>query len=160
MNELKHFHVYRISEEFYSITNWEDYKVHIKSNRPNLILVIEYEEYPDSVLCIPISKDDDKKRKYYNIMKRYKNNVHPLDFNQYDNYALIQNSFFLNKRFVDGIFTVNGVHVEVIDNNTQSDIMQKFESLYAIYKHRGPLPIQVDYDVVYSIQKEYISQSL
>lgn len=160
MNELKQFHVYKLSEEFYSITNWEDYKVHVKSNRPNLILVLEYEEYPDSVLCIPISKDDDKKRKYYNIMRRYKNNVHPLDFNQYDNYALIQNSFFLSKRFVGGNFTVNGVHVEVIDNNTQSDIIQKFESLYAIYKHRGPLSIQVDYDVVYNIQKEYISQNL
>lgn len=159
MNELKHFHVYKVSEEFYNITNWQNYKVHLKPERPNLVLLLEYEEYPDSVLCIPISKDNGKNRKYYNIMQRHKNNVHPLDFNQYDNYALIQNSFFLKKRFIEGAFTVNGVHVEVVDNNTQNEIIKKFESLYAIYKHRGPLPIQVDYDIVYNIQNEYISQN-
>lgn len=159
MSELKNFHVYKISEEFYNITNWQEYKVHVKSERPNLVLLLEYEEYPDSVLCIPISKDDDKRRKYYRIMQRHPNNVHPLDFNQYDNYALIQNAFFINKRFIDDPFTVNEVHVKVIDHNLQDDIMKKFRSLYAIYKSRGPLLIQVDYDIVYNIQNEYISHN-
>lgn len=156
MNALKDFHLYKINEEFYNITNWKNHKVRIKNGRPNLILILENQKYPDSVLCIPISKDDNKQKKYKKVMRKHPNNVHPLTFNQYDNYALIQNSFFLRKEFVDAPFTVNGIHVEIVDKNVQRIINQKFNALYAIYKHNGPLPIQVNYDVVYNIQDEYI----
>lgn len=158
MSRLKHFHLYKITEEFYEITNWQDYKISVKPERPNIILVLVYEQYPDSVLCIPISKDDDKRGKYNRIMGKHPKNVHPLDFNQYENYALIQNSFFLRKEFVGEEFTVNEEHVKIIDNKTQKNVEKKFKSLYAIYRHQGPLDIQVDFDTVYNIQNEYIKK--
>ncbi|WP_013401938.1 hypothetical protein ACNR9V_20220 (plasmid) [Parageobacillus thermoglucosidasius] len=56
----ENFKIYFIKEEFFSIMDWAQYKIPIKEKRPVLILVIEKEEFPDGLFCIPITKDDDK----------------------------------------------------------------------------------------------------
>ena len=64
--------------------------------------------------------------------------------------------FFLRKEFVGDKFTVNGVHVGIVDRNIQSKIIKKFEKLYAIYKHGKMISVQVDYREVFKIQNNYI----
>lgn len=152
------FHLYKISPDFFTITDWSKEKVHLKDNRPNLILVVEHKDYPDCVCCIPISKDDEKNGKYASVAKRYPNNVHSLKFNQYDNYALIQNFFFLRKEFVNDPFLVRKLHVSIPDNNTQKEINKKIGIFLAMYKANKAIPIQVDLDKVLQIQNDYLNK--
>lgn len=70
-----------MKKAFFKVTDWKIHKVHLKSNRPNLVIIIEYETFPNCVLCIPVSKDDDKHKKYLRVMSKHANNVHPLTFN-------------------------------------------------------------------------------
>lgn len=62
------FKVFLLSDEFYNICDWQKYKIPIKKNRPALILAIEDLDNPDKLHCIPISKDDDKNKKYANLI--------------------------------------------------------------------------------------------
>lgn len=152
------FHLYKISPAFFSITDWSKEKIHIKDNRPNLILTIENKEYPDCVFCIPISKDDDKSNKYKKILQKHPDNVHPLSFNQYDSYALIQNFFALRKEFIGDPFTVNSIHVSIPDNNIQKQIQKKCNKFLALYKAKKPVHIQVDINKVLNTQLEALEQ--
>lgn len=152
------FHLYKISFDFFSITDWSKEKIHVKDSRPNLILTINHKDYPDCVFCIPISKDDDKSHKYRHVFSKHPDNVHPLSFNQYDNYALIQNFFVLRKEFIGDPFTVNRVHVSIPDTNTQRAIQKKCNKFLALYKAEKPLKIQIDIDKVLSKQIDYLKQ--
>jgi len=152
------YSLYKISQEFFEINSkWRDYKISLKSDRPTLIVVLDVESNSNYLACIPISKDDDKSGKYKNIMQKHPDNVEPLHFNQYDNYALIQNFFYIRKEFVGEQFTVNSVHVTIPDINKQKAILKKINVLKARYDHGKPLPIQVDLDEVKKIQDNYLS---
>lgn len=152
------YSLYKIKQEFFDVNpEWSDYKITLKSDRPTLIVVLDTDVESDYLVCIPISKDDDKSGKYGNILRRHPNNVEPLDFNQYDNYALIQNFFYIRKEFVGEEFTVNDIHVSIVDTNKQKAILRKINVLKARYEHGNPLFLQVDLEEVKKIQEEYLA---
>jgi hypothetical protein len=129
----------------------------VKTNRPVILLTIVDPTYPGALCCIPISKDDDKNGKYRNLSQRKPDLVQSIDINEYDNFLLIQNMFYIRKEFVGEPFTVNGVHTEIKDRNLQRTISQKVAKLNALM-NQGKLSF-VDRKEVYEIQVQHLKES-
>lgn len=149
------YKVFKLTQEFHSICDWSIYKILISEQRPGLILVLEDAKYPDALCCIPISKDDDKRQKFRNLLLSKPDNVHPIKMNQYDNYLLIQNMFYVRKEFIGPPFTVKGIQVEVKNTTVKEDIMKKVKTIDALIK-TGKLPYFVPREQVYDIQVKYL----
>lgn len=149
------YKVFKLSREFHQICDWRNYKIPLSEQRPGLLMVIEDSSYPDSVCCIPISKDDNKANKYRDIMIKHPDQVHPINMNQYDNYLLIQNMFYVRKEFIGSPFTVNNVHVEVKNTTQQEEILKKVKKMDALMKN-GIVSRFVPRQQVYDIQMQYL----
>ncbi|OMF66417.1 hypothetical protein MKY66_28165 [Paenibacillus sp. FSL R5-0766] len=149
------FKVYKLKQEFHSICDWREYKISINEQRPGLLLVLEDEQFPDSLCCIPISKDDDKHNKYKQLMISKPTNVHPIKMNQYDNYLLIQNMFYVRKEFIGDPFTVKQIHIEIKNSAEREVIMKKVKKMNALIKS-GKLPYFVPRKEVHDIQISYL----
>ncbi|MBG9987341.1 hypothetical protein HZY91_10735 [Facklamia sp. DSM 111018] len=63
-------------------------------------------------------------------MNKYPNNVHPIDIDEYDNYALIQNFIFLKKEFIGEAFTVNNIHSSIVKEDDQKNIKKKLATQF------------------------------
>lgn len=149
------FKVYKLTPEFHRICNWREHRVSLGEQRPGMLLIVEDERYPDAVCCIPISKDDDKNHEYQGVEKKFPHQVHSINFNQYDNYLLIQNMFYVRKEFIGDPFTVNGVQVEVKNTTQQGEILKKVRKMDALLKH-GKVNHFVNRERVYDIQVQYL----
>lgn len=155
----ENFKVYLLSPDFHGICDWSIYKIPTKENRPVILLAIEAIEdqrYPDSLCCIPISKDDDKDDKYKKLFERKPDLVHPIAINEYDNYLLIQNMFYVKKEFIGAPFLVNGIHSEIKDNLLKKTISKKAKKINALI-NLGKLNY-VNREEVYRLQVEFINK--
>ncbi|AEH49794.1 MULTISPECIES: hypothetical protein [Anoxybacillaceae] len=152
----ENFKIYFIKEEFFSITDWAQYKIPIKEKRPVLILVIEKEEFPDGLFCIPITKDDDKNRKIKALSMKRPDFIHPIKINRYDSYLLIQNMYILHKEFLGEQYTLNGVPFEIKNTKIQREIMKKVKKVDALLK-RGIINY-VPREKVFEIQLKYLEE--
>lgn len=152
------FKVFKLTQEFYSVCNWRDYKIPLSDQRPGLLLVFEDTKYSDALCCIPISKDDDKNQKYKNLLQKKPNNVHPINMNQYDNYLLIQNMFYVKKEFIGAPFTVKGIQIEIKNTTSRQEILKKVSAIDALIK-AGKLPYFVPREEVYEIQVKYLNDN-
>lgn len=151
------FKLYLIDNEFYNIRDWKEFKIPVKNNRPVLILVIEDTNYPDCFCCVPISKDDDKDDKYENLLVKSPDLVHPLsEINQYKNFLLIQNMFYLKKEFLGAPFVVDGVHSEIKKGKTRKEILKKIKKVDALMKN-GKVK-SVPREKGYELQVEYLEE--
>ena len=150
------FKLYTLSKEFYSICDWQSYKIPVKDDRPVLVLTIEDPDYPDCMRCIPISKDDDKNNKYKNLSQEKPDLVQHITINQYDNYLLIQNMFIVRKEYIGAPFLVNNVHSEIKKDVLKRTIIKKVGKVEALIK-KGKLKY-VPIKEVYNIQLEHIKR--
>ncbi|WP_245191128.1 hypothetical protein [Anoxybacillus suryakundensis] len=149
----EHFKIYFIKEEFFSITDWSQYKVPIKKKRPMLILVIEKEEFPDGLFCIPITKDDDKNEKIKSLSMKRPDFIHPIKINRYDSYLLIQNMYIIHKQFIGQPYTLNDVPFEIKNTKIQREIMKKVDALL-----KQGIIHYVPREKVFEIQLKYLEE--
>jgi hypothetical protein len=152
------FKVFKLTQEFHSLCNWRDYKIPISEQRPGLLLVFEDAKYPNALCCIPISKDDDKDQKYRKLLQTKPNNVHPINMNQYDNYLLIQNMFYVRKEFIGDPFTVKGIQIEIKNAASRQEILKKVSTIDALIRG-GKLPYFVPREEVYALQVKYLDDN-
>lgn len=151
----EHFKVFLLSQQFYAVCDWSVHKIPIRDKRPGLLLTIEDAQYPNSLCCIPISKDDDKNDKYKKILRGKPDLVHPVDINQYDNYLLIQNMFYIRREFVGDPFIVNGIQAEITRDAVKKEILRKVRKVDALI-NQGRLSF-VPRGLVYKIQEEFLT---
>ncbi|MGG6432225.1 hypothetical protein ACPF7I_04695 [Anoxybacillus sp. D401a] len=152
----EHFKIYFIKEEFFSITDWAQYKVPTKEKRPMLILVIEKEEFPDGLVCIPITKDDDKNGKIKALSMKRPDFIHPIKINRYDSYLLIQNMYIIHKEFIGQPYTLNDVPFEIKNTKLRKEIMKKVKRVDALLK-QGIIHY-VPREKVFEIQLKYLEE--
>ncbi|WP_203245943.1 hypothetical protein [Sporosarcina beigongshangi] len=153
---IENFGIYMIKEEFYKIFNWEEYKIPIKADRPMLILIIENKNFPEGLICIPITKDDDKNGKISNLADKRPDFIHNVEINHYNSYLLIQNMYIIHKSFIGDPYTLNGIPFEIKNPKVQAIIKKKVNKVDQLLK-RGVIQY-VPREEVYQIQMNYLNK--
>lgn len=153
-NTRVNFKLFKIKNEFFEITDWKPYNVITDSERPNVMLAIEIDAYPNTYCCIPLSKDNNKNNKYKNLSVRKPDLVHKVDtLPEYESYLLIQNMFFLRKEFLGGPYVGEG-GVQLSIDDVDNKITKKVSKIDALMNH-GKL-LYVPRETVYKIQLDYL----
>lgn len=155
---VENFGIYLIKEEFYGIANWAEYKIPIKTGRPIMILVIESKEFPEGLICIPLTKDDDKDGKIKRLAAKRPDFIHNVEINYYDSYLLIQNMYVIHKSFIGEPYTLNGIPFKIKNLEIQAVIMKKVKKVDQLL-NKGIIQY-VPREEVYRIQMKYLDEEM
>lgn len=149
------FKLFKIKDEFFEITDWKPYQIRMSPKRPSAVLAIEVESYPNTYCCIPLSKDNDKDKKYHNLSINKPDLVHAVQtLPEYESYLLIQNMFYLRKEFLGAPY-IGKDGEQLIIEVEQEEILKKVRKIDALL-NRGKINY-VPRETVFNIQRTYLN---